>query len=154
MQKGISADDFCKYLFGRIAQLLTNIKKSSNKEFDQSYKENLFGILNMIKPIKGKLRRNGKDICFYDEREWRFLPTIPYNTLYKDCRYSYKRKKFNKKLKPLGFQSSDIKYIIVSQEDELSYIWDEIEKIEKYSSFEKKLLCSKVISAQAIQKDF
>lgn len=118
--------------------------------------EEKYGIFGMIKPYEGKfrMRKNGKPVHFYDEREWRFLHDPPYNTLYNKWRSKKKREKFYEKLKPLEFQPSDIKYIIVSQEDEKSDIWDKIEKIEKYKPFEKKVLCSKVISAQEIQEDF
>lgn len=130
--------------FERILQILKNTENRDEK----------FGIFNMIKPYEGKVRKNGKDIRFYDEREWRFLPNIPYNTSYRNCRNSNKKERFNKELKPLDFQSLDIKYIIVSNQDEMSRVWDEINKIEKYSSIEKKSLCCKVISAQTIEEDF
>ncbi|MCZ7385732.1 MAG: abortive infection system antitoxin AbiGi family protein [Candidatus Methanoperedens sp.] len=145
----IQSKIFHKLFFGRIIQSL-----KTDKELDKNHKEILFGIFNMIKPYKGKLRKNGKEIVFYNEREWRFIPTIPYNTLYKNC--LNKKEKFNDVLKrePLDFQSSHIKYIIVSKQDEISRIWDEINKIEKYSLDEKKSLCTKLISAQAINEDF
>ena len=113
-----------------------------------------FGVLNMIKPYKGQLRKNGKLIHFYDEREWRYLTTNPYNTSNKNGRNSNKKKQCNKELERLDFQGSDIKYIIVSKQEELSDIRGRICDLEKYSEVEKRSLGCKVISAQAIKEDF
>lgn len=148
IQKKTPLDDFHKSFFGRIAQIL-----KMNKELDKYDNKNLFGILNMVKPCKGKLRKNGKDICFYDEREWRFLPDVPFNDLYKNRRKYYKKENF-KNEPNLEFKSSDIKYIIVSQKDEISRIRNEIKQIDKYSPDEKESLCCKLISAKAIEEDF
>ncbi len=59
------------------------------------------------------------------------------------------------KLSVLHFEPSDIKYIIVSNDDEIVTIITEIEKnMDGYNQTDIKLLSSRVISAKQIDEDF
>jgi hypothetical protein len=55
----------------------------------------------------------------------------------------------------LGFEPSDIRYIIVAREDEVLPMIREVERIkDKYTGDQKRLLASRVISAEQIAADF
>jgi hypothetical protein len=110
---------------------------------------------------------------FYDEREWRYVPQLkrayhpqqlPVNFLLKDSYYSdgiFNKDKFeemNLKLEEykLSFNASDVKYIIVSTEPEITGLADFITNLKEstYTDREKNLLISKIISLTQIKEDF
>lgn len=152
-----------------IAETLKNVNNAFEEEtIDKDFKNDFFSasreIFSMIKPYKGKLWRNGdytKTIRFYDEREWRFVPMKdPFKSGMRKIIYDNEvlRRKYHKKLWEQGvlrFKPSDIKYIIVSREDEIIPIITKIKQIKsEYDSNQIKLLYSRVISAERILEDF
>lgn len=158
----------------KIIEIVTEILAKMNDDFEQNnrdkdardyfltaYRE----IFSMIKPYRGKLWRNGNytktTFRFYDEREWRFVPMKdPFKSGMLKIYYDDEtlREKYHKQLwkkEVLRFKLSDIKYIIVSNEDEIIPIITKIEQIKrKYDANQIKLLCSRVISAEQILGDF
>ncbi len=113
----------------------------------------LHGIFSMTKPYKGKLRRNGKEIRFYDEREWRFVPNNPKIMSEGIFRNANKRNRYYSSLKPLEFAPKNINYIIINKDDDINLIIRELKQSEKYRDEIESLLC-KVISAKKIEEDF
>ena len=160
-----------------IAQIWKTVSKLyiENND-DDSYKSDdsyrnlysaLFKIYSMTKPYDGKLwdkkkEKYKKDIVrFYNEREWRFIPEGTFQK--RPLMYGIPKKSFLNKNELekfcqkdiLKFEPSDIKYIIVEKEGEIIDIIKEIERIKsKYDDDQKKLLCSRVISAEQILEDF
>ena len=128
----------------------------------------IYGIYCFTKRDEGKRWINedkeySKEVVrFYNEREWRFVPMrenrleygLPKKEFIDDTEQSYINHELGK-LSGLHFELSDIKYIIVSNDDEIVRIITEIEKnMDGYSQDDIKLLSSKVISAEQIDEDF
>jgi len=118
-----------------------------------------------ISNINGKIQNN---ICFYNEREWRYCPDtsylfetgLPYIMEKQDFYNEKLRIKSNNKLEnqdvSLKFTPSDIKYIILSKENEIHAMINNIESIKsvKYSSSEIELLKTRIISMEQVSQDF
>ena len=128
--------------------------------------DQLLKIQCFIKPYEGPFYRNNQqfqNVRFYDEREWRFVPGLRGDLikylLYED-EYNDKtvREKANREIREtrIGFEPSDIKYIIVSRNEEILPLIKVIEDIKgaRYEGDPIKLLCSKIICADDIEKDF
>ena len=128
----------------------------------------IYGIYCFTKPCDGRRwmnrdkRYSEETVTFCDEREWRFVPMCENRFEYGlskkeilDCtEQSYVNYELEK-LSVLHFKPSDIKYIIVSNDDEIVYIITEIEQImDGYNQADIKLLSSKLISAEQIDEDF
>jgi len=138
-------------------------KNISNKMLD-----NFTMLLWLIKPYEGNFIRNKKQkkkYRFYDEREWRYIPKYIMNKyrfgLTKDEFNSrYERDKANLILfsgKRLTFNSSDIRYIIVSKEKEIQDIIDVLSHnahSKKYPKETLPLIASKIITSERILEDF
>jgi Putative abortive phage resistance protein AbiGi, antitoxin len=130
-------------------------------------KDDLFDLICFVKPYEGDLWREGgkfSNIRFYDEREWRFVPTIP-DDFYRtgipkaDFLKETLRREANSRLAKLSrirFDPNDIKYLIVRREDEIVPLIKEVERIKgkKYSYDDVRLLSSRVISSEQIKSDF
>ena len=113
--------------------------------------------------------RNGKlkkDITFYNEREWRYIPDsdvlLKINPGLFISKKEYddfdKRKSHNESLSfiKINFTPNDIKYVIIKKESERLKITKMINKIKGslYSTDELKVLSSKIISVEQIKEDF
>lgn len=141
-------------------------EKHRDGVINDNLKSIIFGhlheIYSMIKPYEGKLRNEkiANIIRFYDEREWRFVPqgADGYGMPKIDFSDQTQLKKYNDEIWKkvvIPFKPSDIKYIIVPKEKQIVSIIHEIERSKNnYSLDEKKLLCSRVISAEQIYEDF
>jgi hypothetical protein len=129
----------------------------------------VINLLAFIKPYKGDLWKNGKivrrDVRFYDEREWRFVPKIEEDKklfLQKPDYLNVENKnQHNNKLKEnknyhLVFSPKDIRYIIVKKENELLDIIDFITKIKRDNFTDKdvRILLTRIISMQMVVDDF
>jgi Putative abortive phage resistance protein AbiGi, antitoxin len=131
----------------------------------------LIDMMSFTKNYSGTFIRNGKNyknVCFYDEREWRYLPDSSF--LFEQQIPSYiqrnvfldqaKRTKENEKLERveclLEFEPSDIRYIIVAKNDEILPMVDSIHQIKgnKYSYNDLRLLTTRIISMEQILQDF
>jgi len=124
--------------------------------------------LFMSKPYEGTLWRNGtyvEGIRFYDEREWRYVPSLDSMLQYK-FKPSLTKEEFiandiyddnNTKLKrfKLSFSPSDIKYIILDTESEVLDFIKKLRHIKaKYSEADTDLLTTRIITMEQIKKDF
>lgn len=128
----------------------------------------LMDIMAFTKNYRGTFFRNGKqyrNVCFYDEREWRYVPDlweqqIP-SYIRKDVWIDVtKRRDANSKLERpecmLKFGPSDIRYIIVAKQEEILSTVDSIHQIKgnKYSYNDLRLLTTRIISMEQILQDF
>lgn len=166
--------------------------EKSNRHFDASYAANptykedkkdklilnltdeliridreVINLMAFTKIYRGEFVHRNKryrSVCFYDEREWRFVPnlrhTIPdyiSKDVYQDA---MQRQEANSKLEKseyaLKFEPSDIRYIIVAKENEILPMVDSIHKIKGhiYTSADLKLLTTRIISMEQVLQDF
>lgn len=131
----------------------------------------LLEIMAFTKKYKGTFSRNGKklrNVCFYDEREWRYSPDdkllfdnqIPSHITKEQYLDVNLRQSANDKLERpdymLKFTPADIRYIIVSSNDEILPMVDRVYEIkgDKYSHNDLKLLATRIISMEQILEDF
>jgi len=164
-KRGLTPVMYVHQSAGTVRGLLDLIKVArSVEEVDKAIMKHVTRLLLLSKPYTGRFWRGGKwikNVRFYDEREWRFVPkrrdgTTP--ALFKDdFMHGHLRKKANDEIAAsrLSFAPRDIKYVIVNSERELLPMIRELERIkEKYSPDDVKLLTSRVISAEQILEDF
>jgi hypothetical protein len=116
------------------------------------------------KPYDGYQERNGVRIrkCFYDEREWRYVPRISrldghelHLTGDNLAPSILEAKNDMLKAQKIGFEPKDIQYIIIGKEAERLQVIESIEAIKspKYDWSQVKLLASKIVSAEQIEGD-
>jgi hypothetical protein len=122
------------------------------------------------KPYDGLSSKTEREVTFYDEREWRYVPfadntignqSIPTEVQPMLAEDDYaKPEVFAEKTNilhqhyKLTFHGNDIKYIIVSKEEEIPQIVDEVYKMPQCSEIDKKKLITRIISMKQIQEDF
>jgi len=123
-------------------------------------------LLCFVKAYEGTLVHNGKTRRrhrFYDEREWRYVPRLPgsppmFQILQSSLNSHDLLHQANGSLPPdarIRFSPRDIKYVVVSREDEIPSIISWIEDVkDRFTPEEVKLLVSRVISAAQILEDF
>ena len=131
----------------------------------------LMDIMTFTKNYRGTFFRNGKqyrNVCFYDEREWRYVPDgrflfeqgIPSYVRKEVWMDATKRRNANSKLERpecmLKFGPPDIRYIIVAKHEEILPMVDSIHQIKgnNYSYNDLKLLTTRIISMEQILQDF
>jgi len=126
-----------------------------------------------FKLYEGRMFRKSKDkfkftdvIRFYDEREWRYVPSLDI-LIENNIELELKKNDFDnpvildenqeklEKYCTLSFTPKDIKYLIVENENEILDFMDNIDKIKgKYPYDDVKLLKSKIITKNQIFTDF
>lgn len=131
----------------------------------------MWDFINYMKPYEGKAwnKKNfdGEYTRFYDEREWRYIPNIEFDSEHEDLWFLTKdeflnediRNESNKKiaeLNKLSFTPKDIKYIIVNSDEEILTLCNAIDMIkgDKYTQNEMKILKTRIISKEQILSDF
>lgn len=116
----------------------------------------------MMKPYEGYDERVGKSIRFYDEREWRYVPSRE-----KDDQFLYlteavfneegARDKINYENEKYGvvFNPDVINYLIVATDKDVLKLKRAIEEIKGDFSYNSvQLLMTKIISMERIREDF
>lgn len=124
-------------------------------------------LLMYSKPYSGDFTHNGKtdkDVKFYNEREWRFIPTkgeksAPFGTLSKEKMENKKELNIaNEQLKSyqLHFNPNDVKYIFVKKESEIHQMVNDLRKIKSvnYNNQTIDILTSKILTTEQIFEDF
>jgi hypothetical protein len=154
---------------GALADYAPNIteqKKEQSAEYLKQW-DQLLMIQCFLKPYEGPLHKKGKtieNVRFYNEREWRFVADLNgdlFNYLLNEKDYNdiATRKKANEEIQKrsrINFGYSDIKYIIVSRDEEILPLIKKVEEIrgDRYDSDQMKVLNSKIVTADQIIKDF
>ena len=122
--------------------------------------------IRYLKPYNGNCYRNGElmeDVRFYDEREWRYVPHIA-SSIHKIFLTKEEfdnidiRSQFNDNLKvaKLEFSPSDIKYIIVREDNEILLLVEAIHEIFDLKHDPKiiQVLLSRILTRDQIFGDF
>ena len=148
--------------------LLPSIRDSLDNSANlKSQERAAVDILRYSKNYEGDLNRSSSktvsDYRFYDEREWRFVPQfdksypmiVPISEAKKTKDY---KDKLNEKIASvrLDFEPSDVKYIIVKDDKEISEFVSTI-KMESgkiYSHEDTERLITRIITQQQIEDDF
>lgn len=136
-------------------------KGNRTSEYTPEVKAHL-DIVRYMKNYQSDLTRKGKTIKDYrysDEREWRYVPS--YET---DCSMLIGSDSFKKikeevvaKIKPLRleFEPNDIKYIVLSKDEEIDEFLEILGKAKgKYAHSDVKRLNTRIITTAQIMTDF
>ncbi|HUX61888.1 MAG TPA: abortive infection system antitoxin AbiGi family protein [Ignavibacteriaceae bacterium] len=141
---------------------------TQHNDFDNSAllkksKEEIRDLLRYVKPYSGDFQRTEKiikDVIFYNEREWRYIPQLP-----NDKRY-LKEDEFNDNLTranansaiqsfQLSFEPDDIKYVFVKKESEIPVMVAALKRIKsKYLPNTVEILTSRIMTCEQIINDF
>jgi len=134
------------------------------KNICSSISNELTNIILTSKPYEGRSLETGQNVRFYDEREWRYTPSIndyfkDIPSLLNDTEYADTniRMMFTEELKrfKLSFSPKDIKYIIVKDDDEILSVMDKIQNINgNWAHNDVKLLTTRIMSSKHILEDF
>src|SRR5690606_2103593 len=98
--------------------------KLKNSSERRAIRKRLQDFYKYIKPYSGyaKNKKTGKEelVVFYDEREWRYVPSdFPVKSVRRANSSQIDKENERMKIKKLGFGAKDIKYIIVKNESEI-----------------------------------
>jgi len=129
-------------------------------------------ILSFTKNYSGILKRNGKvvkkEYKYYDEREWRYVPSeeefkqkrLKYYSLMDGDEYrEWRSKSTTKSLIPdlfLEFDHSNIEYLVVSNDKERKLTIEHLKQCHSLFSNDEqmKILISKIFTIEQINRDF
>lgn len=151
-----------------LAKLIWAATSGKKLESHKDPRYQLFELSGFFKPYEGEMWRINKYVTkrFYDEREWRYIPFIipeseeefteDYRLNKEEFLNEVKRAKANKYIAenhPLKFDFSDIKYIIIKSDSEAEAMTEAINSLS-FSSTQKNILVTKIISTQQIKEDF
>lgn len=129
-------------------------------------------IIGYMKQYEGTLFRNGRtvkdNVRFYDEHEWRYVPDrsilIDNSIELSIQKHRYMNSKeladANRKLEMeptrLSFQADDIKYVIISEENQINQMIEKLRDIKgsRYDKDTVDRLVSRIITVKQIKNDF
>lgn len=160
------------YSDSAISNNLMKMFEAVVKESNEQAINNFDGLVQFIKPYAGDFHRKGqilKNIRFYDEREWRYIPDI-----FKDSKNSWLRASEKETLEEsiiatnkilletkyssalLKFEAKDIKHIIVKNESEIHNLVSFFKSLKsnKYSIEEIEILMTKINCLEDIIADY
>ncbi len=138
-------------------------KKLKNKAEKAAIRKQLQDFYKYVKPYEGtaynRKRKREQHQVFYDEREWRYVPS-DFSVISKKRAKLNEVSEANEQMKSrecrLGFLAKDIKYIVVKHEKEIPEFVDFIENDLKErfpNEKDRKILLSKLIGVNQIEDD-
>ena len=141
-------------------------RKLTKSNLTKEQRNDILRIRSYMKNYSGDLRRkNGdvlKDYKFFDEREWRLIPTrdqingAKFSIHLKD--YNKDRDAYNDRLKDcrIPFGISDISYIIVNEESEVKSMINFLTETfpEEYQNGELMYVFTKICTIKQIVEDY
>lgn len=141
------------------------LTKNNKGKFNNDYLNDFIHICSFTKNYEGEIVRKGKkieDYRFYDEREWRYVPTSEEldiaSTVIPTEMYLKNKASFNNALEniKLEFSHSDISYIILKDEKEISSMTSHLRKIfeSRCTSLQLEVLLTKITTVNQILRDF
>lgn len=161
-----------KVLDSSLRKRLDDATRLYNKISKEKYYNDVFEALSVIayiKPISGRMPRGDtyfKNVYFYNEREWRFVP-LDFTRTEDENKESHiflltpdladtkeQIQKIVQENMQIDFQVKDIKYIFVKDENDRGNIYDLISQSAHYTDDEKKSLISKILTIKQIEEDF
>ena len=168
IKKIILAKDVNILLLSRLyRRTLNSFKNEEARKIGSDIINGWTSLLMYSKPYSGDFTHQGKthkNVKFYNEREWRFIPTknekaAPFGTLSKEKMQDDKELELaNNRLKvyQLHFNPNDVKYIFVKEENEIHKMVDELRKIKSpiYDNKTIDILTSKILTTKQIFEDF
>ncbi len=152
-------------ILNAIEYLSSSIRNYASEESVSHRSENLIeqykGLLGYIKNYKNISSQVGKippDYIFYNEREWRYVPSQndlnenDLDLLLQKEEYDNNKELYNNRAKKysLTFEDDDITYIVVNKIDEIHNMLVFLNDI----GIKTPKLCTKIISLEQIENDF
>ncbi len=138
----------------------------SNLEIVDKYKNYLLEHVIFIKPLQGKMYRNGQYVSanFHDEREWRYIPNITEDIdlpevisqdmfMNQTAYNSFSKGILTHENLWLRFEYSDIRYLFLQNDEDRDEIIDFINNDLDISMKEKFILISKIVVLDSIGED-
>jgi len=153
------------YIFALVEKSAKETKKKGNRDVREVASSS--EILGYSKPYRGYITKLGKPKrrkVFYNEREWRYVPYLAEDP---DSLWRLKESEFlneetrnsansslEKKVR-LKFEPADIKYILISKEEEILQLIRRIEdaKGSKYSHTDVRILTTKIMTIDKVLED-
>lgn len=128
-------------------------------------------IIAYIKPIEGKMEREGEsiDILFYNEREWRFVPNkllknnngimnetliLPSDMIDKNPNLKNVLNNLAERNSKIRYAPEDVKYIFVKNEADKDYICNKLMGFDNFNENQKLKMISKILTIKQIEEDF
>lgn len=137
--------------------------RPSGKDFSEVQMKHLMELMRPImvmKPYESYDEKLHKEIRYYDEREWRYIPPSEYpkfpDFLIEKITNDTTLRAFNKEKEAYGveFNPDVINYIIVDKEEEILPLKHEIVSIKGHFSHDSvEMLTTRIISMERIQQD-
>lgn len=142
---------------------LQSLSASIQRQKDPDYSKimRFIDAVCMMKRYSGFDERAGKEVCYYDEREWRYVPKRETNdqfcylieSLYNQESIRSKVNKENEKY-GLEFNPDVINYLIVDKEQEILTLQRLVKEIKgRFSHNSVELLSTRILSMERVQQD-
>ncbi len=160
-----------------IAELLLSLRKSigdiekAGMNFNEAVQEQVNEVLVKLKNDHAHLVRylklyegmqGGRKFRFYDEKEWRYLPSTGSKGFFMDEQEfsnAVIREKRNRELElqSIDFEANDVKFLVVPGENDvkdLLILLDNLVEMKRFTSLDKTYLVRKIITVDEIMQDF
>lgn len=134
--------------------------------FQKSSEKNgmFYRFLSYAKPMVGDMYRRGEKVRrhFYKECEWRYVPKIRKDHTdaflrlpkFNDKKLLEERNTKLRKSYSLFFEASQVKYLIIKDDDEIPRLCNFIENLKKFSPDDRKILCTRILTLQSIKDNY
>lgn len=149
--------------FSELIDSIVNLLGGDCTDDIKNASDKLMSLLKFIKPYQGyDEKRKEHNIKFYDEKEWRYVPQIPFEIETKNSitieQYIKPRvlKKANEKLKDykLSFAHNDINYIFIPTFKDIHILISKLKKSSIFSNKEIEIITTKILTIEQIKNDF
>jgi hypothetical protein len=146
---------------------LHNLSQNISEEQLEKYNNFLLTNLLFMKPITGEMVRNNetKERNFHDEKEWRYVPNfnnaktelpqiVPQEQLNRKAYDIYSVGLAKHKELWLKFKYADIKYLIVSTDDDRKELIDFIKNDLEADNIDRDILLTRILVYNEIKEDW
>lgn len=123
--------------------------------------DHIFSLMSYFKSYQGFVGKSQELTCFYDEREWRFVPEIPFQDYYIDPTKACAPEEveaINKLLEDkysLKFGYSEVRYIVVRNNNDAHEMVEYIQELANGDlGKDSHMLITKIITREQIEQDF
>jgi hypothetical protein len=152
----------------RLNKLINVINDYRNKGFSSKavdiIEAEMIDSFKFIKPYKGiyhkgkKIKNGTKAIVYYNEREWRYCPSVhQYSVLRATIPDNKQEKeKLNRKLREdlIKFETKDVKFIVIKGKKDFLIVSKTINDMVDLDDTQKSFLLTKIISFEEIREDY